>query len=101
MATRLRQDRFSSDRSSANNALKTMLTIIHANIHHLQKVDRNGKMEEAARDFHKRIVEGNDTDVSPKVRAYIESIYEKTMEGAALPAVRTHIDKKRRGLKFG
>ena len=94
-----RYDRYESDRRQADASLRWQLDFILQNLGHLRKVDRNGRMEKAAMDFDEAIKRGE--ELTPGQRNYCDGIYEKVMLGAGFPAVSKHIDKKRRGLKFG
>lgn len=93
------RDRFESDRRVADGSIRIQLDVVLANLHHLRKVDKRGRMEQAAHDFDAALKRGD--ELTPAQRNYVDGIYEKTMSGAMLPSVTRHIDKKRRGLKFG
>ena len=92
-------DRFESDRRTADATIRMQLQFVLSNLHHLRKVDKNGRMENAAVEFEAAIKKGE--ELTPGQRSYIDGIYEKTMLGAGLPAVNLHADRKKRGLKFG
>ena len=96
---RKRADRFESDRRVADSTIKLQLQFILANLHHLRKVDKNGRMERAATEFDEALEKGE--ELTPGQRSYVDGIYEATMSGASLPSISVHVDKKRRGLKFG
>lgn len=83
----------------AHRLAKHNLEIIFANEKHLLTVRNGAKKLADARDFHGRLVRGE--ELTPNSLSYIDGIYEKTMEGANLPAVRLHVDKKRKGLRYG
>jgi hypothetical protein len=61
---------------------------------------RNGRKKlDDAIDFWDRIERGD--DMTPGMISYIDGIYEKTCQGLGLPHMNVHIDKKRKGLRYG
>jgi hypothetical protein len=92
-------DRFSSDKDQADASLKAQLEFILANVDRLQAIDQGRRMERAARSFKVLLDAGE--DLTPRQRAYSESMYEQVMKVCGFQGVDRHIDKKRRGLKFG
>lgn len=59
----------------------------------------------AAEDFWDRMLlieKGQSTEqFTPAMFSYIDGIYEKTWKGAGEQSVGRHIDKKRKGLRYG
>lgn len=94
-----RFDKYESDRRQADVSVRANLDFILQNLTHLRKVDRNGRMENAARSFKAMLDNGE--ELTPGQRSYTEGIYEKVWRGAGYDSVNVHADKKRRGLKFG
>jgi hypothetical protein len=96
---RLRTDHFSNDHDRAHRTARVQMEFVIENIHHLRKVDRDGRAEKAARSF--LVLLKNGESLNPGQLSYADGIYEQTMKGAGFPSVNVHADKKRRSLKFG
>ena len=92
-------DRFISDRASADGSIRVQLQFVMDNIEQLAKVDKRGNRVPLARRLFKKML--NDEELADWERAAIDDLYEQTMRGYDLPSVGKHIDKKRRGLRFG
>jgi len=93
------RDRFSSDREQANKSLKAMLRFILDNRHQLAKVDKGNRMVRAAVEMNQLLRDG--IDLTPGQRSYVEGIYEATHKGAGYESCGVHVDKKRKGMRFG
>ncbi len=94
-----KQDRFSSDRGEADRSLKIWLEHSLANIPHLLKLRRGARHVTALHSFEAMIRAGE--EFTPGQKGYLEKIYELTFEGAGFESCKTHIDRKRKGLRFG
>ena len=94
-----RIDPFERSKTHAVNSARLQLQFILDNRHHLQKVDRTGRKLQAAEEFQERMNRGE--QLTPAQFAYIDGIYEATWKGLNLPSVGAHIDRKRKGLRYG
>lgn len=92
-------DRYASDKATAKTTAEFQLNFIGDNLKHLRKVDKTGKYERDYMDIAHRFKQGE--ELMPNTLSYIDSIYEKVWKGANFASVNTHVDKKRRGLRFG
>jgi hypothetical protein len=95
----LPKDRFSSDRRQADSSIRSMLDLIMANIEHLRKVYRGGRMERAATSMLYLVRQGE--ELTPGQRRYVEGIWESVMQSAGFESVPLHVDKKRKSVRFG
>lgn len=89
---------FFRNHEQAQNTAREQLKIICANLSKLTG-KTGAKMKEAARSF-RSMVERNEK-FTPNQLSYIDGIYEKVMAGAGFDAVSVHVDKKKKGLRFG
>jgi hypothetical protein len=90
---------FERNHEQAQRSAREQLRIILANTPALRYVKGGGALAKAAREMDSQIRNGR--PLTPKQMSFIDSIYEKTMRGAGFEAAPVHVDKKRRGLRFG
>lgn len=84
---------------AAAGSVDYQIRFVMSNLAHLRKVDRHKKLENAITNFAR--MNGRKESFSPSQMNFIMNIYEKTWEGANMPSIRMHIDRKRRGLRYG
>jgi hypothetical protein len=89
-------DRFFSNAEQAQRTALHLAEFIATNIHHLRKVDKAGRMEEAANSFRATLKNGE--RLTPNQYSYLEAIYEKTLGAAGFDSVNTHHDMLRKGI---
>jgi hypothetical protein len=87
--------RFMNDAREAENSSREMLKIILANKSAFDNIKKGREFYSAAFDMSKE-----PGDLTPGQRSYVESIYERMWQGKNYESVPTHIDKKRKGLRF-
>lgn len=94
--TRVNDCRFVNDKEQAQRSAREQLKIIMANKEKLLSV-RNGQRHLLA------AIQFSETkeEFTPNQLAYIENIYEKIWKGAGFESVDRHIDKKKKGLRYG
>jgi len=92
-------ERWLSNADQAQRSARELIAFICEHLQHLRKVDRARRMETAIGRFRGMLDAGE--KLTPNQLSYVEAIYEKTMEGAGLPAARTHRDQRPRGLRYG
>jgi hypothetical protein len=85
--------------TQADSSIRIKLTFAVNNTQALRRVKGGEKHCRAAIDLLSKFKAGE--TFTPAQRNYADKLYEKTMEGFALESVRTHVDKKRTGLRFG
>lgn len=83
----------------ARNTATEQLRIILANTKYLARRRDGKKLIDAAVSMKRQLDDGQ--TLTPKQMSYIDGIYEKVMAAAGHEAVPLHVDKKRKGLKFG
>ena len=80
----------------AQRSARANLQFILSNKKHLLKVKGGEKLIQAAENMSRW-----KEDLTPNQISFIESIYEKTFAGAGFESCELHIDRKRKGLRFG
>lgn len=90
---------FNRNPDQARRTALDQLRIILANEKHLRSRRDGKKLMEAARSMKTQLETGG--SLSPKQYSYVDGIYEKMMAAAGHDAVPLHVDKKRKGLKYG
>ena len=85
--------------TQAESSIKVKLTFAANNMNALRRVPNGERHCEAAISLLNQFRAGE--SLSPAQRNYADALYEKTMRGFELESVTTHVDKKRKGLKFG
>lgn len=91
--------RFERSRTQARNSARAQLDLILANEPVLLALRGGRKRLEAAKDISALMEQGE--ALSPGQYSYIDSIYEAMWRSAGFESVSTHIDKKRKALRFG
>jgi hypothetical protein len=92
-------DRYSTDRHSADKSISFQVQFILDNIEHLEAVDRRHTKVKLAQQIGNKMKNGE--QLLEWERAAIDGLYEDTWKGYGMPSVQRHIDKKRKGLRFG
>jgi hypothetical protein len=92
-------DRYSTDRRSADKSIRVQMQFILDNIDHLGVVDRRGTKVKLAQQIADKMIRNE--ELLEWERSAIDGLYEDTWKGYGMPSVQKHIDKKRKGLKFG
>lgn len=90
-----KHDRYSSDVDVSLRSIKSQIEFIRRYIDQLRKVDKKG--------IHEKFINELPEDVGllkDWERARVEKIYELVFEGFDLPAVKVHVDRKPKGLRF-
>jgi len=93
------RDSFDRGKEQAQRSARANLLIVIANIHLLDRAKDSEKHRKAANDFNGMIKRNE--QFSPGQISYIEGLYEKIWKAAGYDACNLHIDKKRKGLRFG
>ena len=93
---RINSGGFDKGMEQAQRSARANLDFILQNKKWLLKV-RNG--EKYFRDAQS--ISKQKEQFTPSQLSYIEGIYEKTMKGAGFESCDLHIDKKKRGLRYG
>ena len=88
-----------SNRDQAKRTAIHQCEFILSQVDALRRVDRDGRAEKAAKDFHLLLKAGE--TLSKGQYSYLEGIYESTMRGMGLESVNVHSDVKQRSLRFG
>ena len=92
-------DRYSNDRARAHRTARVQLEFVIQNVQHLRRLDTRGRAENAAQSMLMLLKNGE--TLSPGQLSYADGLYEQTMGAAGYGSMRVHVDKKRKGLKFG
>lgn len=93
------RDQFSSTKNTALSAVKMQVAFVLANTKHLAAVDKRGTYLTKVRQIDALLKAGE--EIAPWQYSVAEEAYERTMKGYNMPAVETHKDKRRKGLRFG
>ena len=96
---RITGGRFERSGVIAQGTARTQIDMILANEEALLSVRGGTKKLQAAKDFDRMLTNGE--SLTPGQYSYIDAIYEAMWRGAGHESVKTHIDKKRKGLRFG
>jgi hypothetical protein len=92
------RDPFQRNHEQAQRSAKEQLKLIMLNLPFLRRVDKDGRLEKAAREFADRMGAGE--QLSENVLSFIDNIYEKMMKGAGFASVGVHSDRKARSLRY-
>lgn len=94
---RINTGRYSSDKNQAQTSARAQLKIIMANKEKLLRVKNGKKFLTVAVSF-----DGCKEDFTPKQLSYIDTIYEKVMEGAGFESFKaTYKPNKKTLLRYG
>lgn len=93
------QRTFERNHEQAQRSAREQLRIILANYPALRGVTGGAALLKAARDMDAKLRDGG--KLTAKQLSFVDSIYEKTMLGCGFDAAPVHVDKKRKGLRFG
>jgi hypothetical protein len=91
--------RFEKSVTQANNTARVQLDMILANEKALLSVRGGDKKLQAAKDFRARLLEGE--SFTEAQYSYIDAIYEAMWRGAGMESINTHVDRKRKSLRYG
>ena len=75
------------------------MQFIIENIDHLEAVDRRHTKVKLANQIASKL-QNNETLLDWE-RSTVDGLYEDTWKGYGMPSVQKHIDKKRKGMRFG
>lgn len=89
---------FEHGQELAQRSAKENLKIIMANLSALDSFKNGSYYKQKAREYNKLV--SNGSKLEPEELSHVERIYEKIWEGLGEDACKTHIDKKRKGLRF-
>ena len=92
-------DRYTSDRASADNSIRVQIQFVMDNMESLKRVDRSGWKEKRANEIFNTLLHGG--ELTEYDRRDADSLYESVWKGSGELSIGKHIDKKRRGLRFG
>lgn len=95
----LPSDQFERSAEQARKTARIQAEFIIQQIDHLRKVDRNKRMETAARSFLTLLEAGE--DLTGNQLSFLESIYERCWAGAGYPSAGVHVDQKKTLMRFG
>ena len=90
--------RFERNHEQAQRSAKDQLKFIEANIERLAGPGDKGR---ALAVVNFSAMAANGETFTPNQLSYIDGLYERVMQNAGLPSVGVHVDRKRKGLKFG
>lgn len=90
--------RFERNHEQAQRSAKSQLEFIEANIDKLAGEGEKGRAM-AVMSFSLQLREGR--PFTPAQLSYIDGLYERVMKAHGLPSVPLHVDRKRKGLRFG
>jgi len=92
-------DRYTSDRASADNSIRVQIQFVMDNMESLQRVDRSGWKRKRANEIFNTLLHGG--ELTEYDRRDADCLYEAVWKGAGELSIGKHIDKKRKGLRFG
>lgn len=95
----MRRDDYDRGRKLAQRLSGEKIAFVMEKLPLLRRVDKKGKGEAAAKEFYDMYLRRE--PFSENQMNYIDGLYEQVMKGAGLPSCNLHIDKKRKGLRYG
>lgn len=90
--------RFERNHDQAQRSAKAQLEVIGANIHLLAGPKTSAYVGIVV-NFQDMANRGE--HFTPYQLSFIDHLYEKCMKNAGLPSVNVHVDRKKRGLRYG
>ena len=87
---------FDKGKEQAQRSARANLEFILTNKKWLLKARKGDQLLKAAESMNRQKEE-----LTPNQMSFIENIYEKTMSGAGFDSCNLHVDRKRKGLRYG